>query len=268
MQTNVLRLAWITVVCAACSAPAIDVTPGEAPDEADGKADHATVPQAELKVTIDAGSIHHARSKLGLSDSKSEKRDVWFYDTPMLDLYANGVILRARDVHGGADDSTVKLRPFTKSDLPSSLLDAAGLKCEIDQTPAHASSACSLTVKRDEGLIDDVGDGDRGLPSLFSSLQEEMYALDGTIELSALADLGPIAARVWTVHTHALPENMTAELWELPDGSQSLELSMRVAAVDAQDGMAELLAFIADHDLALDPDQESKTKRALEAFTQ
>lgn len=258
-----LRWLWVTALAACSAGSAIDVTPGEAPDETDGKADGAAVAQAELKVSIDAGSIHHARSKLGLRDDKSEQRDVWFYDTPTLDLYATGLILRARDVHGGTDDSTVKLRPFTKSDLPSALRSLSGVKCEIDQTPAHASSACSLKVSPDEGLIDDVADGDRHVAALFSSVQEDMYALDASS--ISLAPLGPIPARVWTVHTHALPAALTAELWDLPDG-QMLELSMRVDAIDADDAMADLLDFIAGRDLELDADQESKTKHALEAF--
>jgi hypothetical protein len=59
---------------------------------------------------------------------------------------------------------------------------------------------------------------------------------------------------------------VTAELWYMPDGTQTLELSMKVKLEDTDAGMAALQAFVARRGLALATSQQSKTRRALEAF--
>src|SRR5262245_34537818 len=76
----------------------IEVSAGEAPDEVVGKADGVESNRVELKVTLAPASIASARSKLHLTSSSSQKRYIWFYDTPDLALFAQGLVLRARDV--------------------------------------------------------------------------------------------------------------------------------------------------------------------------
>jgi len=255
----------LVVTCAACSAaPSIDVSPGEPDDAAGGKTDETSKAKAELKVTIDPLYIRRARYRLGILNAQSEMRDIWFFDTPWLELYDAGVILRAREVDGNDDDSTVKLRPFTAPELDSELRGLDDMKCEIDRDPDHETSACSLKIDQEEGLIGDVVAGERQLRTLFSSDQEYMLAVHGPgISLTELLALGPIPARVWTLRSDELSEKVTAELWYMPDGTQVLELSMKVDVADADDGMEELLDFIDARDLALSDEQESKTERAL-----
>ena len=48
---------------------------------------------------------------LALRPQEALWRRLYFYDTPGLDLYARGVVLRARATTGAPDDSTVKIRP-------------------------------------------------------------------------------------------------------------------------------------------------------------
>ena len=258
---------FFLVVCAACNAaPSIDVRPGEPDDSASGgKADDAGKAKAELKVTIDPSDIRRARYRFGLLNAQSEMRDIWFFDTPWLELYEAGVILRAREVNGDDDDSTVKLRPFTEPELDSELRGLDDMKCEIDRDPDHATSACSLKIDQEEGLIGDVVAGERQLRTLFSSEQEYMFATHGPgISLIELWPLGPIPARVWTLRSDELPEKATAELWYMPDGTQVLELSIKVDVADADDAMDDLLDFVDARGLWLADEQESKTKRALE----
>lgn len=260
----------LTVVAAlvGCEGPAaVDVSPGEAEDEVGGKADGDTL-KTELKVTIDASHIRRARSRLGLLNVQSQTRRIWFYDTLELDLYEAGVILRAREIDGDDDDTTVKLRPFTLGELNAEFRALDDLKCEIDRDPDSESTACSLKADQEEGAIADVGDRLRQLRVLFTSEQEAMFAAHGPgLGMTELERLGPIPARVWTIRSGELPEKVTAELWYMPSGGQVLELSMKVDAADADDGMADLLDFIDDRDLSLATDQESKTRRALLAFT-
>lgn len=255
------------MVMAGCAAPsALDVSPGEAADLGGGKAD-GDHPQTELKVTIDATEIARARSRLSLLNANSQTRRIWFFDTAALDLYEAGVIVRAREIDGDDDDSTIKLRPFSAAELASNFRKLDGLKCETDRAVDSATPACSLGADQDEGEIVAVDEGQRAIDQLYSSEQEDMLATYGPgVTLDGLRALGPIPARVWTVRSSALPEKLTAELWYMPDGSQSLELSMRVDTSDADDGLDDLLGFVDDRGLDLSNEQESKTRRALDGF--
>jgi hypothetical protein len=256
----------VTALVACGDQVALEVGPGEADDGGDGKADSAEA-RAELKVNISPTDIRRARYRLSLLNAQSQERDIWFYDTLALDLFEAGTILRGRDISDDPDDSTVKLRPFTLDDLAEEFRTLDGLKCEIDRLPDTATPSCSLKVEQDEDEIAAVGRGTRDIDQLFSSEQEAMFAAYGpAIAMNELYALGPVRARVWTLRSDELPEKVTAELWYMPDGAQTLELSMKVAADDAEAGMAELLDFIEDRGLQLDKEQESKTRRALEAL--
>ena len=264
-------IALATTVASACAGDGGDaplvVTPGQAEDDL-GKADTSRGPRAELKLTIDRDQIEQARAQLGLDDGDGEARDIWFYDTAWLDLYEQGAILRARKIDGDDDDSTVKLRPFEASDIDPSWLELEGFKCEVDRSIDHETSSCSYTVAQDAGEIDAVGDGDRDIDKLFSSEQEDFLWSYGPYPWwSELDALGPIEARVWTIDTDALPDKVTAELWFMPDGSEVLELSMKVPVDDGDDGMDALVDFTDERGLDLDADQESKTRRALESLS-
>lgn len=257
---------WLIVVIATvgCAGEDLIVEPGETVDG--GKAD-SDGPRAELKVTIDSAQIARARSRLSLRNDKSQTRRIWFYDTASLELLDAGVILRAREIDGEADDSTVKLRPFTEDDLASRFVGLDDLKCEVDRSVASESTACSLKATQDDGEITEVAAGSRELDKLFSSEQEDMFATYGpAIGFADLMLLGPIPARVWTVKSSALPDKLTAELWYLPNSTQVLELSLKVPVDEADDAMDDLLDFVTGRGLDLADEQESKTRRALETF--
>jgi hypothetical protein len=177
------------------------------------------------------------------------------------------VILRAREIDGEPDDSTVKLRPFELTDLASQFRALEGLKCELDTLPDASTPSCSLKVEQASGEIAAVGRGERAIDKLFSSEQEAMVAAYGpAIAWSQLVALGPIRARVWTLRSAELLDKATAELWYMPDGTQTLELSMKVDTDDAELGMEQLIDFVEARGLGLDGEQESKTRRALEAL--
>ena len=258
-------LGLVTALVACSNESALEVGPGEV-DPDDGKAD-ASDDKAELKVTVAPADIRKARYRLSLLNAQSQSRRIWFFDTPALDLYQAGTILRAREIDGDEDDSTVKLRPFTLEQLATEFRALDDLKCELDRSPDSETPACSLKNDKDEGEIASVGRGELAIDELFNSEQEAMYAAYGPdVAFDQLAALGPVRARVWTIRTDALPEKVTAELWYMPDGSQTLELSMKVKVEDADDDMGLLVDFVEDKELQLDKDQESKTRRALEAF--
>jgi hypothetical protein len=254
----------VTALVACGNQAVLEVEPGEVDPE--GKVDSASG-RAELKVTVAPTDIRRARYRLSLANATSQQRQIWFFDTPALELYDAGVILRAREIAGDRDDSTVKLRPFTLAALAPEFRALDGLKCELDRLLDKATPSCSLTVEQAAGEIAAVDRGERAIDKLFSSEQEQLLATYGpVVGWDQLAELGPIFARVWTLRSDTLPEKVTAELWYMPDGGQTLKLSMKVAVADADAGMADLLDFVDERGLACDGEQESKTRRALEAL--
>ena len=139
---------WFTVVASLVAACSVDLKVGPPTgDDEGGKADGASSGKVELKVTIATNTVGQSRADLGLSSAASQTRRIWFYDTPTLELYATGVILRSREIDGDADDSTVKLRPFTLDQLDSEFQANDDMKCELDRDPDSATPSCSLKAK-------------------------------------------------------------------------------------------------------------------------
>jgi hypothetical protein len=71
----------------------------------------------EIKVTIGSDQELRAERTMEVDENKADVRLLYFYDTRDLDLFKSGVVLRARLVKGGADDSTVKIRPVEAADV-------------------------------------------------------------------------------------------------------------------------------------------------------
>jgi hypothetical protein len=259
----------LIAVLSACSAGAPDdplvVGPGEARD--DLKADGASSGErAELKVLVEADAIDPVRERLGLDGDLAEERAVWFYDTAALDLFEAGAILRARSVHRGDDDSTVKIRPLAADEVDPAWFAEAGFKCELDAGLASATWSCSFTIEQEEDQIEEVADGERDLDTLFSSEQEDFAAAYAPpFDWHELVPLGPIDALVWKVESRRLPSALTAEHWRLPD-QEMLEVSIKVDAGEAEEGMSALLDWLAEHDVPAAAAQDSKTRRALESL--
>ena len=75
----------------------------------------------ELKLTVPATDHRAAIAALGLDPLEAQIRQVYFFDTPRLDLNGAGVVARARRIQGRAGDTVVKLRPVDPDDLPEEL---------------------------------------------------------------------------------------------------------------------------------------------------
>ena len=74
----------------------------------------------ELKLTVPEEGQKGWRSTvvaLGMDPMDAFLRQVFFFDTPALDLDSAGVVVRARRTQGKPDDSVVKLRPVVPSEL-------------------------------------------------------------------------------------------------------------------------------------------------------
>src|SRR3954471_9347192 len=75
----------------------------------------------ELKLTVGDEDRQSAAAALGVDPLNARIRQVYFFDTPELDLDRAGMVVRARRTQGAPDDTVVKLRPVVPKDLPPEL---------------------------------------------------------------------------------------------------------------------------------------------------
>jgi hypothetical protein len=198
----------------------------------------------------------------------AEIRQVYFFDTPGLGLYQQGVVVRARRVQRKDGDSVVKLRPVIPAEVPKKRRKAPGFKVEVDAMPG--GHVCSGSLKESVGNADvrDAVRGERPLSALFTEAQREFlteHAPDGPA-LKELAVLGPILVLKLKFEPEGFERRLVAELWMYPDNSRVLELSTKCKPAEAFQAAAETRAFLSKRGVDLSGDQETKTLKALEYF--
>jgi hypothetical protein len=222
----------------------------------------------ELKLTVPESHQRSTVAALELDPLEAQIRQVFFFDTPELDLDAHGVVVRARRIQGKGGDSIVKLRPVVPSELPEELRRSGAFRVEVDALPG--GFVCSGTLKGSPAA-DDVrraANGTLPLRKLFSKEQRELFAAHAPqgVGLDDLVVLGPIFVLKLRYVPPSLGRKLVAEMWLYPDGSRILELSTRAETNEAFQVAAETRAFLAEHGVDLSGEQETKTRKALEYF--
>jgi len=222
----------------------------------------------ELKLTVPAPHQRSTLVALELDPIEAQIRQVFFFDTPDLQLDAHGVVVRARRIQGKGGDSVVKLRPVVPSDLPDDLRRSDDFRVEVDALPG--GFVCSATLKSSADVDDVRSAANRKLPlrKLFSKEQRRLFdahAPEG-IGLDELVVLGPIFVLRLRFVPPSFGRKLVAELWIYPDGSRILELSTRAATNEVFQVAAETRAFLAGRGVDLSGEQETKTRKALEYF--
>ena len=223
----------------------------------------------ELKVTVPASDRDLAIRNLDLDPLQAQIRQVFFFDTPGLDLDAAGVVARARRVQGKGGDTVVKLRPVRPDDLPSELRASPDFVVEVDAMPTGYVCSASLKAAADAGAIREAAFGRVSVRKLFSKRQRaflEAHAPDG-VAIDRLAVLGPIFVLKLKFAPHDLSRRLVAEFWLYPDGSRILELSTKCDSTDAFQVAAELRTFLSARGVDVGGKQETKTKAALTYFS-
>ena len=222
----------------------------------------------ELKVTVAEQMERAAADAFELDPKKGERRRIFFFDTQALGLFKAGVVLRAREVKGDQDDSTVKMRPIDPKKVADKWSRLDGFKIEADGVGNRMIRLASLSVEQDGGEIKAVAQKLRSIKKLFSDEQEaflaEMSPL--AIEFESLTVLGPVDALRWKVTHHGLPYPITAERWTLPDRQDLLEVSIKVPTAQAAAASAAFDSFLKELKLQPRGGQETKTRIALEFF--
>ena len=223
----------------------------------------------ELKLTVPAADHRAAISGLGLDPLEAQIRQVFFFDTPDLDLNAAGLVARARRSQGRAGDTVVKLRPVDPDGLPDELRASPNLVVEVDAMPGGYVCSATLKAKASAPSVREAALGELPIRKLFSKEQRSFYTAHapGELGLNELSVLGPIFVLKQNFEPKELDRRMVAELWFYPDGSRILELSTKCTATNAFQVAAEARAFLSDKGVSLHGRQETKTKAALTFFS-
>jgi hypothetical protein len=224
----------------------------------------------ELKLTVP--DSHHRSTILGLGMDplSSQLRLVTFFDTPDLALNRHGLVVRARRVQGRGDDSVVKLRPVRPDEVPGHLRKTPNMVVELDAMPGGYVISATLKERLGTSDVKRVLAGERSIRKLFSKSQRAFFrthAPEG-VELDALSVLGPIFVLKLAFVPPEFGRKLVTEMWLYPDGSRILELSTKCAPTEMFQVAAEARAFLARSGVDLSGDQQTKTRTALEYFSE
>ena len=225
----------------------------------------------ELKLTVPVVDRVRTGELLGVDPIDGQIRQVFFFDTPDLALNARGIVVRGRRVQGRGDDSVVKLRPVVPEELPGKVRGSEHFGVEVDAMPGGAY-VCSGSMKREMAptTVKDAVAGRLPLHKVFSKEQRALYAAhapDG-LELDDLAVLGPILVLKVKFAAKDYDRKLVAEMWLYPDNSILVELSTKCAPSEALQVGLETRAFLTNLGIDLSGEQETKTKKALEFFSE
>jgi len=222
----------------------------------------------ELKLTVPDTDHRSAVRELGMDPLNAQIRQVFFFDTPGLDLNKAGVVARARRIQGKGGDTVVKLRPVEPDQLSKELRRSPSVGVEVDAMPG--GFVCSASYKGTCGVDEPraVAAGTAAIRSLFSKAQRAFYsehAPDG-LALDDLGVLGPITLLKLRFSIPEFRQPMVAEMWFYPDGSRILELSTKCAPNEAFQVATEARLALQGRGISLSGEQQTKTKTALEHF--
>jgi hypothetical protein len=223
----------------------------------------------ELKLTVPESDQRSAVESLDMDPLDCELRQVFFFDTPDLALYRQGVVARARRVQKKGDDSVVKLRPVIPTELPESFRTSPNMVVEVDAMPG--GFVCSGSLKRALKMprVREAAAGRHPLSELFSKEQRAFFAAHAPKDmmLDELAVLGPINVLKLKFSPAGYARRFVAELWLYPDNTRILELSTKCKPAEAFQVAADAKAFLLDRGVNLSGEQQTKTRTALEFYS-
>ena len=223
----------------------------------------------ELKLSVHEDDHSSTVLALGLDPIEAEIRQVYFFDTPNLDLDAAGIVVRARRIQGGKADTVIKLRPVIPDELPKEFRRSNSMKVEVDLMPGRFVTSASMKGVSSPEEVRQVVAGALGANEIFSKEQKDFfktYRPEG-LKLKDLVPLGPILTLKLKFPEEELGRELVAEAWFYPDNSRILELSTKCAPGEAFQVVAETKSFLRGKGVALEGEQKTKTKTALQYFS-
>ena len=223
----------------------------------------------ELKLSVPDTGKRAALKSIGLDPVEAQPRQAFFFDTPDLDLYRAGLVVRARRIQGGDGDTVIKLRPVDPAAIDPELRRSASFKIEVDVMPGGFVCSASFKGVCSGQEVLDVTAGAMPLRKLFSREQRAFYDAHAPagLTMDKLVVLGPTFLLKARHQPKDFDRRITVELWLYPDGSRILEISTKCLPDEAFQVGTEFKAYLADKGIVLGADQSAKTKSSLEFFS-
>jgi hypothetical protein len=219
----------------------------------------------EIKATIPSRQVDLALEVYHL-DLDGNERYIYFFDSPGLEAFEQGIIARARRVVGGVHDSTIKFRPIDPATVPALWRKYRGFKIEADTSNQGVVKSASLTMPVAKGLIKSVVAGGNPISDLFT--EEQLLFLlslaSKKLDYSKVVVMGPVRAWRWKYKDPGLPWPICGELWQRDDGERLFEVSIKVPIAQAAAAKAGFMAFLAEVGAEQDEGQQAKTRWILE----
>jgi hypothetical protein len=224
----------------------------------------------ELKVTVPDEDRRSTVVALGMDPLDAYLRQVFFFDTPDLALDRAGLVTRARRSQGRPDDSVVKLRPVDPPDLPDEVRGSEMFGVEVDAMPGGYVCSGSFKGELKAGHVKEAVGGERPLSKLFSKEQRAFFAehAPAGLDLDDLLVLGPVTVLKLKWEPEGYGRKLVGELWFYPDGSRIVELSTKCKPSEAFDVAARTRAYLSERGVNLAGEQQTKTRTALEYFSE
>jgi len=224
----------------------------------------------ELKLTVPDAHQRSTVRALEMDPLQAQIRQVFFLDTPELVLDQHGLVVRARRSQKKGDDTVVKLRPVVPSELPKSLRRSPNFGVEVDASPEGFVCSGSLKGQPEPGNVLKAVGGKLPMSKLFSKEQRALFSTHAPegVALEDLSILGPIFVLKLKHSPPGYDRRLVSELWLYPDGSRILELSTKCEPSEAFQVAATTRAFLASRGVELEGEQQTKTRTALEFFSQ
>jgi hypothetical protein len=214
----------------------------------------SSVDNTELQWALCETSATALVKKLQTSVGPSEVRDVYYLETPGLDLLSQNAFIRIRNT-GGKLKSAAKVNYPDDHKLPWDHLHGKDAKCEWDRYGSYKKIGCSLEAKPDD------------LEESLSKDQEKFLLAETTFKnFEDLTLLGPATSEFWEWHDHTTNADFSLEVVEAPHGFFSMELSTRVQTKEADKIFHTLQTWLNSRGVSLCPVQKGKSEALIRAL--
>jgi hypothetical protein len=223
--------------------------------------------RAEIKLLVQRDKVPEAMAALNLTGPANKHYQIYFVDTADFRLNQAGLILRLRDKGKGETETTVKFRPGD----PLKPIDPEWLpKLEREREwLVGKGENLSYSLEQEIPGTELLRKPADNLDALFSAEQKAFFKLvmNEEFDPATLKVFGPIAAETWEWEEPAVRDKeVSAERWKLGD-KQVFELSRKTKPDDLQKKAEKFEKAFRDKGIAVDPDPESKTRKALEYYS-
>ena len=190
--------------------------------------------------------------------------DVWQFDDDALNLFGHGLRFRLRVQESGRAELTLKVANQDCARLDPALVPQTDGKCEYDLYGGSVSGTVSLTRRLTARSTRDLLGGQATLAQALGPAQVR-YLRDavGLWPLpSGVHSLGPMQVRTYRTKDG----HYDVDISQLPGGQDFVEISRKVALLDASAAMKDMEAYLSRSGIAMCADQSSQARSKLRAL--